>query len=123
MYFLFYFYCFLLFFIFIIYCLSHRKMEESHDWLCSLADNAVTARESENVLKKLYTGLDVEKQRGMESLHTALNTYKEQHAAILEAIVVFAGRIHQHASDYLQREQLVTRAFLQYLLSVVSGKY
>ena len=49
------------------------------------------------------------------------STYKEQHSAILEAIVVFAGRIHQHASDYLQREQLVSRAFLQYLLSVVSG--
>jgi hypothetical protein len=97
-------------------------MEESHDWLCSLADNAITARESENMLKRLYAGLDNEKQRGMDSLHSALSTYKEQHAAILEAIVVFAGRIHQHASDYLQREQLVTRAFQQYLLSIVSGE-
>ena len=82
----------------------------------------MTASESENVLKKLYTGLDAEKQRGMESLHAALSTYKEQHSAILEAIVVFAGRIHQHASDYLQREQLVSRAFMQYLLSIVSGE-
>jgi hypothetical protein len=100
----------------------NRKLEEAHDWLCSLADNAVTARESENMLKQLYAGMDAEKARGMSSLMTALNTYKEQHAAILEAITVFAGRIHQHASDYLQREQLVSRAFLQYLLSIVSGE-
>jgi len=71
---------------------------------------------------QLYAGLDGEKQRGMSSLLTALTTYKEQHSAILEAIVVFAGRIHQHASDYLQREQLVSRAFQQYLLSIVSGE-
>ena len=70
---------------------------------------------------QLYAGLDSEKSRGMQSLLTALTTYKEQHSAILEAITVFAGRIHQHASDYLQREQLVSRAFQQYLLSIVSG--
>ena len=74
-----------------------------------------------NTHTQLYAGLDGEKQRGMASLLTALTTYKEQHSAILEAIVVFAGRIHQHASDYLQREQLVSRAFQQYLLSIVSG--
>lgn len=51
-----------------------------------------------------------------------MSTYKEQHGAILEAITVFTGRIHQHASDYLQREQLVARAFQQYLLGVVSGE-
>ncbi len=72
-------------------------------------------------LQQLYAGLDSEKSRGMQSLLTALTTYKEQHSAILEAITVFAGRIHQHASDYLQREQLVSRAFQQYLLSIVSG--
>lgn len=99
----------------------YRRMEESHDWLCSLADNAITASESEGFLKKLYTGLDNEKQRGVDSLHAALATYKEQHSAILDAIVVFTGRIHQHASDYLQREQLVSRAFLQYLVNIVSG--
>jgi len=99
-----------------------RKMEESHDWLCSLADNAVTASESEHLLKKLYDGLDAEKQRGMKSLYSALGTYKEQHSAILDAITVFAGRIHQHASDYLQREQLVSKAFQQYLIGVVSGE-
>ena len=99
-----------------------RKMEEAHDWLCSLADNAVTAAESEWKLKELYAGLDREKQRGVSALHQALNTYKEQHSAIVDAIMVFAGRIHQHASDYLQREQLVGRAFTQYLLSIITGE-
>ena len=49
-------------------------------------------------------------------------TYKEQHSSILDAITVFAGRIHQHASDYLQREQLVAKAFQQYLNALVSGE-
>ncbi len=99
-----------------------RKIEESHDWLSSLADNALTAAISEERLKHLYSRLDKEKTKSMDSLHTALANYKEQHNSILEAITVFAGRIHQHATDYLQREQLVTRAFLQYLLAIISGE-
>jgi hypothetical protein len=99
-----------------------RKQEESHDWLSSLADNAITAAISEEKLKELYTKLDGEKSKSMESLHVALATYKEQHNSILEAIIVFAGRIHQHASDFLQREQLVLRAFMSYLLSIISGE-
>ena len=54
-------------------------MEESHDWLCSLADNAVTASESEHLLKKLYDGLDAEKHRGMKSLYSALGTVLTNH--------------------------------------------
>lgn len=98
------------------------KTEEAHDWLSSLADNAVTAAESEHVLQDLYAKLDAEKASALQSLHKAISAYKEQHSSILEAIVVFAGRIHQHASDYLQREQLVQRAFLQYLLSMLTGE-
>lgn len=99
-----------------------RKQEEAHDWLCSLADNALTAAVSEEKLKLLYEGLDQEKNKSMESLQTAVVSYREQHHAILEAITVFAGRIHQHANDYLQREQLILRAFLQYILAIISGK-
>lgn len=97
-------------------CLLCRKIEESHDWLSSLADNAITAGLSEETLKGLYASLDNEKAKGIESVQTALAAYKEQHNAILEAITVFAGRIQQHCFDYLQREQLVSRGFLQYTL-------
>lgn len=99
-----------------------RRQEESHDWLCSLADNAMTAAISEQKLKSAYGALDGQKGNSMDSLHKAMALYKEQHNSILEAIVVFAGRIHQHASDYLQREQLVSRAFMQYLLGIISGE-
>jgi hypothetical protein len=99
-----------------------RKIEESHDWLCSLADNAITAQVAEEKLKELYAKLDGEKNKSMDSLQNALMNYKEQHNSILEAITVFAGRIHQHASDYLQREQLITRAFLSYLMAIISGE-
>lgn len=37
--------------------------------------------------------------------------------------MVFAGRIHQHASDYLQREQLMAKAFAQYLSNIVNGRH
>lgn len=100
-----------------------RKQEESHDWLCSLADNAITAAISEEKVKELYAKLDAEKVKSMDSLQNALATYKEQHNSIMEAIIVFAGRIHQHAADHLQREQLVMRAFMSYLLSVISGMH
>jgi predicted metallo-beta-lactamase superfamily hydrolase len=30
-----------------------RRIEESHDWLCSLSDNAITASEGETILKGL----------------------------------------------------------------------
>jgi hypothetical protein len=99
-----------------------RRQEEAHDWLCSLADNAMTAGISEVKLKDAYAALDAQKGNSMDSLHKAMALYKEQHNSILEAIVVFAGRIHQHASDYLQREQLVSRAFMQYLLGIISGE-
>lgn len=99
-----------------------RKQEECHDWLCSLADNAITASVAEVQLHALYGQLDFERQKSLDSLHSAMLTYQEQHNAILEAIVVFAGRIHQHASDYLQREQLINRAFTNYLLGIISGE-
>jgi hypothetical protein len=86
-----------------------------------LADNSVTAAESEEVLKILYSNLDAGKDKALDSLHSAIANYKEQHSSILEAIVVFAGRIHQHANDYLQREQLVLKAFSQYLLNIITG--
>eukprot|EP00981_Chlorochromonas_danica_P005459 scaffold1091_cov164-Ochromonas_danica.AAC.82 len=99
-----------------------RKHEECHDWLCSLADNAITASIAEEVLHKLYGELDFERQKSLDALHSAMLTYQDQHNAILEAIVVFAGRIHQHASDYLQREQLVNRAFANYLIGIITGE-
>ena len=99
-----------------------RKIEESHEWLCCLADNAITASISEENVQDLFYGLDKERERAITSLHTALNSYTEQHNAILDAITVFAGKIHQHSSDYLRREQLVSRAFLQYVLGIINGE-
>ena len=99
-----------------------RKIEESHEWLCCLADNAITASISEENVQDLFYGLDKERERAINSLHTALNSYTEQHNAILDAITVFSGKIHQHSSDYLRREQLISRAFLQYVLGIINGE-
>ena len=38
----------------------------------------------------------------------------------MDAIDVFAGKINRHAQDFSKREQLVSRAFLQYILSIIS---
>ena len=65
-------------------CASLRRIEESHDWLCSLADNAVTAAESETLLQHLYTTLDSEKLAAIESVNQAVANYREQHASIVE---------------------------------------
>ena len=99
-----------------------RRQEEAHDWLCCVSDNAVTAQESELVLKCLYDNLDLERTRALTSLQSALATYKQQYDMIYEAITVFHGKVHQHANDYLRREQLVSRAFLQYLTSIINGE-
>ena len=100
-----------------------RKIEESHEWLCCLADNAITASISEENVQDLFYGLDKERERAISSLQTALNSYTEQqHNAIIDAITVFAGKIHQHSSDYLRREQLASRAFLQYALGIINGE-
>lgn len=82
---------------------------QAHDWLCCLADNAITASEGESTINGLFSLLDSERHRALSSLHNALKIYTEQHNAILDAISIFAGKIHQHASDYLRREQLVAR--------------
>ena len=66
--------------------------------------------------------MDKERERAVKSLHTAMAAYTQQHNAILDAIVQFSARIHRHASDYLSREHLISKAFLQYLLSVISGE-
>lgn len=99
-----------------------RRQEEAHDWLCCVSDNAVTAQESEIVLKRLYQNLDKERSRALTSLQSALTAYKSQYEMIFDAIAVFQGKVHQHANDYLRREQLVSRGFLQYLTSIISGE-
>jgi len=99
-----------------------KRQETAHDWLCCLADNALIAAESEAVLSGMFATLDLEKERAVKSLHDAMDAYTKQHNAILDAIVSFSQRIHQHAADYIRREQLVSRAFLQYLLSIISGE-
>jgi hypothetical protein len=99
-----------------------KRQETAHDWLCCLADNALIAAESETVLAGMFSTLDQEKERAIISLHSAMDAYTKQHNAILDAILAFSKRIHTHASDYLRREQLVSRAFLQYLLSIISGE-
>lgn len=68
-----------------------RRLEECHEWLCCLADNALTANLSENYLQTLYDSLDQEKKRGLTALENAKETYKQQQHAIVEAITVFAG--------------------------------
>lgn len=99
-----------------------RRVEDAHEWLCCLADNAVTASESEVQIKNLFDQLDRERDRSLTSLHTALTTYTDQHNAIVEAITIFQGKIHEHAADFLRREQLVSRAFLQYTLAIITGE-
>jgi len=98
------------------------RNECAHDWLCCLADNAITASESEDTVRQLYNVLEMERRRGLESLQSALTKYTEQHNAILDAITIFAEKIQQHALDYLRREQLISRAFLEYLLAMASGE-
>jgi hypothetical protein len=51
-----------------------------------------------------------------------MKSYQEQSDAIIDAITIFSGKLHQHAADYLRREQLLSRAFLQYLLGIISGE-
>ena len=99
-----------------------KNVETAHDWLCCLADNAVTAASSESILSGMFTTLDKERERAVQSLHSAMEAYTQQHNAILDAIVQFSARIHRHAQDYLSREHLIAKAFLQYLLSVISGE-
>ena len=98
------------------------RNETAHDWLCCLADNALTASESETTVRQLYNVLEMERQRGLDSLQSALTKYTEQHNAILDAITIFAEKIQQHALDYLRREQLISRAFAEYLLAMASGE-
>ena len=99
-----------------------KRQETAHDWLCCLADNAIIAAESESVLSGMFSTLDGERGRAVKSLRQAMDAYTEQHNSILQAIVSFSSRIHQHAQDFLRREQLVSRAFLQYLLSIIAGE-
>ena len=98
-----------------------RKREESFDWLCSLADNAVTAAEAEVVLKELSERLDNTKEGGLDNVRQAINNYKEQHALILAAIDKFSSSLQLHATDYMQREQMVAKAFCQFLLGLIAG--
>jgi hypothetical protein len=99
-----------------------RQSEESYDWLCCLADNAIIAAESEDMIKTLSDLLDGERNRAVTSLQNAMETYTQQHNSILEAISIFSQKIHTHASDYLKREQLISKAFLHYLMGIISGE-
>ena len=98
-----------------------RRQEESHDWLCCVSDNALTAMCAEAAMEVLQGDLRSERARALDSLHSAVAAYTSQHNAILAAITTFSGKVHQHANDYMKREQLVARAFLQYLTGLVES--
>ena len=99
-----------------------KRREAAFDWLTCIADNSMVAAGAEVMLQDLYAGLDKERARAVGSLHSAMSSYVEQHNVILDSIIAFSGRVRQHAQDFLHREQLIGRAFLQYLLSVISGE-
>lgn len=52
--------------------------------MCSLADNAVTAADSEWLLQQLYETLDREKLAAIDAVNVAVSNYREQHASIVE---------------------------------------
>lgn len=58
------------------------RVEDAHDWLCCLADNALTAAESERILNQLCISLDSDRARALHSLHSTIEAYSQQHNAI-----------------------------------------
>ena len=105
-----------LYFLFLFYFL------DAHGWLRCLADNTLTARASEGILTQLFKGLDGERERSLVSLQVGLEAYSEQHNALLGAIRAFQDRILAYKQDFVQREVLVLRGFLQYLLGTLSNE-
>jgi hypothetical protein len=99
-----------------------KKQEHAIGWLSCLGDNALAAVVCEAAMKDLTLGLQKEKERALTSLHAAIEAYTEQHNAILDAIVAFSGKVHQHAADFTKREQLVSSAFKSYLVGIVENK-
>lgn len=99
-----------------------KKQEHAIGWLSCLGDNALAAVVCETAMKDLTIGLQKEKERALMSLHAAIEAYTEQHNAILDAIVAFSGKVHQHAADFIKREQLVSSAFKNYLIGIVENK-
>ena len=51
-----------------------------------------------------------------------LEAYSEQHNALLGAVRAFQDRIQAYKQDFVQREVLVLRGFLQYLLGTLSNE-
>ena len=50
-----------------------------------------------------------------------LEAYTEQHNALLLAVQSFAQKVADYKKDFLQREVLVHRGFLQYLLGTFAN--
>jgi hypothetical protein len=98
-----------------------KRQEEAVGWLSCLGDNALAAVVCESSLQELTMCLQTERGRALESLQAAVTAYTEQHNAILEAIAAFSGKVSQHAADFVRREQLVSIAFKQYLISIVQN--
>lgn len=98
-----------------------KRQEQAIGWLSCLGDNALAAVVCETALQELTLGLQNERARALDSLQCAITAYTEQHNAILEAITAFSGKVSQHAADFIRREQLVSTAFKQYLVSVVQN--
>ena len=55
-------------------------------------------------------------------LQVGLEAYSEQHNALLGAVRAFQDRIQAYKQDFVQREVLVLRGFLQYLLGTLSNE-
>ena len=51
-----------------------------------------------------------------------LASYSEQHNALLTAVAAFTEKIQQYKKTFVQREVLVHRGFLQYLLGTFSNE-
>lgn len=99
-----------------------HKHEEAHEWLCCIGDNALITSEAEEVVKRLYKLIETAQEKSINSLTESRKKYIRDNNSILDAISIFTSRIRAHASAYIRREQLISKAFLQYILGLLSGE-
>lgn len=98
-----------------------KKQEESFEWLCCIADNAITAEIIESGVKKFLKHFRREKKEAYQRLVRTKEQLELQYKSMLAIIDNFCRQVTKQTKDHTTRELLVSQGFSNYLVDLNSG--
>lgn len=98
------------------------RVEEAHEYLSSLADNAVTFETAKAAMEQIKADLKAFDTKFRRTHTVAAERFKDRGNSVQEALSEVVREVTQITADLVTRERLVGRAITMYLARVLSSE-